>query len=165
MDAICVKFCAWTQKARRLRPVGGQPEKRAKTERLGFRANAELAERVNDLIEAMQRNPRMKGLDVNMTVALKMLVLRALPLAELEYEGFVQETTYEEEGEYLLSELRQLVLRVTGHPGVSPDDILELGNLLHSQAEWQPADVDEERKKARERQIRRVQEAREKRRS
>jgi hypothetical protein len=103
--------------------VGNQPEKRPKTERLGFRADPELAARVNDLIEAMQRSARMKGLDVNMTVALKMLVRRALPLAELEYMGKMAGMTKEQEKEFLLSEFRQLFLALL--PRVEHEDLAE----------------------------------------
>ena len=158
------KLLAWTQKARRLRPVGDQPEKQPKTERLGFRADPKLAERVDDLIDAMQRSPRVKGIDVNTTVALKMLVRRALPLAELEYEGIIQGTTYEEEGAYLLSELRQLVSRLSGHRGVNPAELREVADRLHTEAEMH-LEVDKESARARERRIRLVQQAREKRRS
>jgi hypothetical protein len=145
-------------------------DKKPKTERLGFRADQELATRVDDLVNAMDDSPRLKGLDANMTVALKMLVRRALPLAELEYLGFIPGMTAEEEGDLLLSELRGLVSRATAHPGVDEAALLEMANFLRSDVELR-AKVgsdrsalleDPEYKSSREFRKRRVLERREK---
>jgi hypothetical protein len=151
--------------------VGDEEKPKPKTERLGFRADQDLTTRVNDLIAAMERSSRMKGFDVNMTVALKMLVRRALPLAELEYEGFIQGMTYLEEGDYLVSELRALVSQAGIHPGVDHDELLEIAEYLRSLAEDKAkhspdrseAVEDPIYKTARESQILRVLEARKRR--
>jgi hypothetical protein len=145
--------------------VGDEEKPKPKTERLGFRADQDLTTRVNDLIAAMERSSRMKGFDVNMTVALKMLVRRALPLAELEYEGFIQGMTALEEGDYLVSELRGLALRATVHPGVDHEKLLDIAEHLRSGSGYPAKERVEDPvvKAARESRILRVLEARKRR--
>jgi hypothetical protein len=150
--------------------VGDKEKPRPKTERLGFRADQDLTTRVNDLIAAMERSDQMKGFDVNMTVALKMLVRRALPLAELEYEGFIQGMTYFEEGDYLVSEIRALASRVGSHSGVDHEELFEIVESLrrfeyakHGDPNRSERVEDPVVKASRERQILRVLEARKRR--
>lgn len=77
----------WIRKPGTLTFMGRPKSEKPKSERLGFRADQQEAARIHALVKTIQNDPHFQGVDVNITVVLKMLVRRALPLAELEYMG------------------------------------------------------------------------------
>jgi hypothetical protein len=52
---------------------------------LTFRVDEELAERVDRVVEAMKKHPNYKGLDLNRTNVIKLMIDRALLTLEPEY--------------------------------------------------------------------------------